>query len=104
MSAVPSCRMSNSLRGPVTRTSRAACVTAPGPAAAGARKPARAGGIFVLHKDRSTNRAGSGDISFESHEVRVRNDTVGDVDRKIIGSIAGAALGHEHEVPRPVIG
>ena len=39
----------------------------------------------------------------EPHQIRVRDDTVADVDREIVGRIARASLRHEDEVPGPVI-
>jgi hypothetical protein len=96
--------MSIALRGPVTRASRISCVAAPCPAARVAGESARARCVFVLNGYRSANRAGFRDVSSESHEVRLRHNSVRNIDGEVVGGIACASLRHEDEVPRTIVG
>ena len=43
-------------------------------------------------------------MASESHQIRMRDDTVADVDREIVGRIARASLRHEEKVPGPIVG
>ena len=96
--------MSISLRGPVARTPRISCVAAPCPASGGAGEFAQAGGIFIVNGHRSANRAGFRDVAFKLQEVRVRHNSVGNIDSEVVGRIACASLRHEGEVPGTIVG
>lgn len=97
-------KLSVSLRGPVTPTSRISRVAAPCPATGGARESARTGGIFVLDGHRSANCAGFRDVSSELHEVRMRHNPVRNIDSEVVNRIACASLRHEGEVPGTIVG
>ena len=44
------------------------------------------------------------DESSEPHEVRMRHNSVRNIDSEVVGRIACASLRHEDEVPRTIIG
>jgi hypothetical protein len=79
-------------------------MAAPGPAASGAGKPARAGGEFILHRHRSANRSGSRDVSLEPHKVGMCQNSVIHIDGEVVARIAAALLRDERDVPGPIIG
>src|ERR1700753_1699367 len=90
--------------GPVARALRASCVTPPCSAAGDPGETARTGGMFVLNGHRSADVARVRDVSLESHEIRMRHNSVGNIDGEIIIWIACAALRDEDEIPRAVVG
>ena len=98
------CVLVVSLRGPISRAAPTSCVAAPCPAAGGTGEPAGTRGVFVLNGHRSANRAGFRDVSSELHEVRVRHNSVRNVNGEIVGRIACASLRHEDEVPGTIVG
>src|SRR5579871_5965942 len=61
--------ISVSFRDPVTRATRTAGIAAPGPTAGRAREPAGAGGVFVLNRHRSANRARTRHVAPEPDKV-----------------------------------
>jgi hypothetical protein len=72
-----------------------------GPSAGRARQSSRARGILVLDGRRSADRSRRPDVTSKLHEIRVRDDSVGDLDEKIISRIASASLRHKNQVPAP---
>jgi len=96
-------RSSITLRRPIARASRAAGAAAPGPAAGGGGEFAHARGILILNRHRSANRTGFCDVTSKSHEIGMRDDSIGDVDREIIALIARASLRDEDQVPGTVV-
>jgi hypothetical protein len=56
-----------------------------------------------LNGNRSANRTGFRDVASESHEVRMRHNSVGNIDREVVGRIACASLRHEGEVPGTIV-
>jgi hypothetical protein len=69
-----------------------------------APEPARARGVFVLNRHRSANRTGSRHVASEPDQIRMRHDSVGDVNGEIIDRIARASLRHKNEVPGSIVG
>jgi hypothetical protein len=59
--------------------------------------------MFVLNGHRSANRPRPRDIASEPDEIRMRNNSIVDVDGEIVGRIASASLCHKHKVPGPVV-
>ena len=80
------------LRSPIPSTSRVSGLSAPGPVTHSTREPSRAGCILFSDGDRSTNGTGFRDISSKRQEIRMRHDSVRDVDDEIVGRIAGTPL------------
>ena len=78
-------------------------MAAPRSAAGIAHKFTRARGVFVLNGHRRANSAGSRHVASEPHQIRMRYDSVGDVDREIVGRIARAPLRHEDKVPGSIV-
>jgi hypothetical protein len=66
------------------------------------RQPARSGRVFVLNRHGCTRRARAGHVSSKSDKVRVRDDSIVDIDREVIRLVACASLCHENKVPGPV--
>jgi len=95
--------ISVSLRGPVAGAARASRIAAPGPSAGSARQPSRARGVFILNGHRGANRTGSRDVTPEPDEIRMRDNSVGDVDGEIVGRIASASLRHKDKVPGSIV-
>ena len=89
--------------GPIPCATRASRITAPCPATGIPREPAGARREFVLNGHGSANGTRPCYIASESHQIRMRDDTVADVDREIVGRIARASLRHEEKVPGPII-
>src|SRR6202023_4323559 len=96
-------RSSITLRRPIARASRPAWATAPGPAAGGGGEFARTRGISILDSHRSANRAGFCDVTSKSHEIGMRDDSVGHIDGEAVAGIAGASLREEDQVPGTVV-
>jgi hypothetical protein len=80
------------LRGPIPRTSRVFGPSAPGPVTQSTRESSRAGCILFSDGDRSTNGTGLRDISSELQKIRMRYDSVRDIDDEIVSRIAGPPL------------
>jgi hypothetical protein len=95
--------ISISLRSPIAGATCVSRMAAPSPMAGCARQSSRARGIFILNGHRSTDRAGSCHEASELHQIRMAYDPIGDIDREIIGRIAGASLCHEQKVPRSIV-
>lgn len=75
----------------------------PGPLAGRCEQFAHTRGIFILDRHRSADRAGFCDVTSKSHEVRVRDNSVGHIDSKPVTGIAGSSLRYEDEVPGAVV-
>src|SRR6202012_2676018 len=76
----------------------------PGALAGGADQAAGAGGIFVLYRDGGANQARFLHGAPEPDEVRVRYQSMGNVDGEIIARVARPRSSVEREIPGPVIG
>ena len=92
-----------SLRSPIARAAHASRITAPGPSSRRARQSSGARGIFVPNGHRSANGTRPRHVTSELHQIRMRDDSVGDIDGKIIGRIASASLRHENKVPGSIV-
>ena len=57
-----------------------------------------------MNAHRSANRAGFRDVSSELQEVRMRHNSVRNVDSEVVGRIACASLRDEGEDPRTIVG
>src|SRR5437868_13677524 len=78
-------------------------MAAPRSTAGIAHKFTGARGVFVLNGHRRANRAGSRDVASEPHQIRMRYNSVGDVDREIVGRIARAPLRHKEKFSRTIV-
>ena len=59
--------------------------------------------MLILNGHRSANRAGFRDVSSELQKVRMRHNSVRNIDSEVVGRIACASLRHENEVPGPIV-
>ena len=59
--------------------------------------------MFVLNGHRSANRPRPRNIASEPDEIRMRNNSIVDVDGEIVGRIASASLCHKDKVPGPIV-
>src|SRR5258708_6983220 len=90
------------LGGPVSRTSCVSRTAAPPSLAGRTKQPASSSCVLVLHRDGRPDGARALHVTRELHEVRVRHDSIRNVDRKIVGRIARPRLGYERQIPRSV--
>jgi hypothetical protein len=87
------------LSSPITGAACGPRVSAPGAAPRIVRELAGAGSILILNGYGCTYRAGPRDVTFESDQIRMRDDAIVDVDGEIIGRVARATLRREDKVP-----
>jgi hypothetical protein len=57
-----------------------------------------------LNGHRRANRAGFCDVSPKPNEVRMRHNSVRNINSEVVGWIACASLRHEDEAPRTIVG
>jgi hypothetical protein len=87
----------------VPRTTRSSGVSAPRAARRVVRKPAGARSVFVLNGYGGAHGARGRDVASEPDQIRMRDESIVDIDLKVIGRIARASLRHKAKVPRSII-
>ena len=89
---------------PVSRASSVSRMPAPSAPSRSDRQATRAGSVFVLDGHGCTHGTRTGHIPSKSDKVRVRDDSIVDVDCEIVRRIACTSLCRENKVPRPIKG
>src|ERR1700730_18090159 len=84
------------LRRPVACAQRLTGAPAPAAMARSTRKPACARRVFILNTDGRANCTRSGDIPPKLNKVGMRDDPIRDIDREIVGCIAGTGWRGDH--------
>jgi hypothetical protein len=92
------------LRGPVSGTTCVAGVSTPRAASRVARQLTGSRSVLVLNSYGCTHCSRACDIASKSYKVRVRNDSIVDVNRKLVRRIACASLCHEKKFPESIKG
>src|ERR1700728_1900234 len=91
------------MSGPIPRAAGRPRKSPPGAAPRVVGELAGAGSILVLDGYGCAYRARGRYITSEPDQIWMRDDSIIDIDRKIIARVACAALRHEPKIPGPII-